>query len=105
MSEPDPLTALVVIPARGGSIGIPRKNLMPVGGIPLLVRAIRAARAAETVDLVVVSTDDDEIDAMARSEGVMVVRRPPDLATAYEPSESAIHHAITTLAALERTLP
>ncbi len=67
MSSSRPLTALAVILARGGSTGIPRKNLATVGGVPLLARAIRAAHTANSVDSVVVSTDDEEIAAVAPS--------------------------------------
>ena len=98
-------TALVVIPARGGSTGVPRKNLAPVGGVPLVVRAVRAAREAETVELVVVSTDDDEIADAAYREKATVIRRPSELATAVATSESAVHHVLTTLMAEGRTLP
>jgi YrbI family 3-deoxy-D-manno-octulosonate 8-phosphate phosphatase len=90
--------AVAIILARGGSTGIPRKNLALVGGVPLVVRTIRAARAAEAVGCVVVSTDDDAIAAAAVAEGVTVIRRPADLATATSSSESAIHHALTALA-------
>ena len=59
------MTALAVIPARGGSKGVPGKNLALVGGVPLVVRAIRAALASGSVDTVAVSTDDDGIAAVA----------------------------------------
>ena len=60
---------VAIIPARGGSKGVPRKNLRRVGGVPLVARAIAAAQAAESIDLVVVSTDDDEIAATANEWG------------------------------------
>lgn len=100
-----PLTALAVIPARGGSTGVPRKNLAAIGGVSLVARAIRAARDAATVELVVVSTDDDEIASAALREEAIVVRRPADLATATASSESAVYHAITSLAEEGMTLP
>ena len=71
---------VAVIPARGGSKGVPRKNLREVGGVPLVVRAIRSAQAAASVDRVVVSTDDAEIAAVAFAAGADVVDRPADLA-------------------------
>ncbi|NDH93748.1 MAG: acylneuraminate cytidylyltransferase family protein, partial [Planctomycetia bacterium] len=58
-----PRGALAVIPARGGSKGIPGKNLQTVGDIPLVCRSIRAAQASNGVGRVVVSTDDDAIAA------------------------------------------
>ncbi|MEX2627822.1 MAG: acylneuraminate cytidylyltransferase [Ilumatobacteraceae bacterium] len=90
---------VAVIPARGGSKGIPRKNLARVGGRTLVRRAAEACRAAAGVDLVVVSTDDDEIAAEARAAGAHVVRRPDDLSGDTATSESAVAHALDVLAA------
>lgn len=71
---------LAVIPARGGSKGIPRKNLVPVAGKPLVVHSIEHALAAACVDRVIVSTDDTEIAAVARAAGAEVpFLRPPEL--------------------------
>ena len=56
---------LALIPARGGSKGLPRKNLRPLAGHPLIAWSIAAGRAAATVDSVIVSTDDEEIAAVA----------------------------------------
>lgn len=89
----------VVIPARGGSKGIPGKNLRRVGGVPLLARTIAAARAARTVDLVVVSTDDLSIARVARRSGALVIERPSDLSGDTASSESAVLHALDELAA------
>lgn len=91
------MTVVAIIPARGGSQGVPRKNLMPVGGVPLIVRAVRAARAARTVDLVAVTTDDREIAEAATAAGAIVVRRPASLAGGTASSESALLHAIDAL--------
>lgn len=90
----DRARVLVVIPARGGSKGIPRKNLAPVGGVSLVGRAVRSAHAARLVDVVVVSTDDDEIAAEAQSWGAGVVRRPEPLASDVASSESVLVHAL-----------
>ncbi|MFT3860265.1 cytidylyltransferase domain-containing protein [Micropruina sp.] len=84
---------LAVIPARGGSKGVPGKNLARVGGVPLLVRAIRAAQESERVDAIVVSTDDDRIAALALQSGAVVIRRPAALAGDEASSESALLHA------------
>ena len=89
---------VAVIPARGGSRGVPRKNVRRVGGVPLVARAISAARAA-AVDRVVVSTDDAEIAAVAREWGAQVVVRPTELAGDTASSESALLHALHSLAA------
>ncbi|WP_240750550.1 acylneuraminate cytidylyltransferase [Microbacterium sp. K27] len=96
MDERKPLT-VAIIPARGGSKQVPRKNLQRVGGVPLVERAVRAAAAAPGIDLVVVSTDDDEIAAVAMSAGARVVRRPAALSGDTATSESAILHALDDL--------
>lgn len=90
---------VVVIPARGGSKGIPRKNVQRVGGVPLVGRAVAAALAAEMVDRVVVSTDDDEIAAVAEEWGAQVVHRPAEISGDTAGSESALVHAMDSLAA------
>lgn len=87
-----------MIPARGGSKGIPLKNLRTVAGAPIVVRAVRAASAAGTVDLVVVSTDDDRIAEASSSAGAHVVRRPAELSGDAASSESAVLHALDSLA-------
>jgi len=88
---------VAIIPARGGSKGIPRKNLAKVGGRELVVRAIEACRDAALVHTVVVSTDDQEIAQVARSAGAEVVMRPDSLATDTASSEDALIHVLDTL--------
>lgn len=88
---------VVVIPARGGSKGIHRKNLQPVGGIPLVGRAVRAALAAKLVDRVYVSTEDAEIAEVAREYGAEVIDRPKKLADDKALSFRVFHHAIDVL--------
>lgn len=90
---------VAIIPARGGSKGVPRKNVQRVGGIPLVERAVRAAAAASAVDLVVVSTDDDEIAAVSEAAGARVIRRPVEIAGDTASSESAVLHVLDELAA------
>ena len=87
-------SVLAVILARGGSKGIPRKNLRHVGGKTLLQRSIEACHSASTVDDVVVSTDDQEIACEAERHRAQVVERPEDLAGDLVSSESALKHAI-----------
>lgn len=94
-----------IIPARGGSKGIPRKNLCKVGGIPLIGRAVTAARAAHLVDRVFVSTEDDEIADAATRYGAEVIGRPPELATDTSSSESVILHALDHLASTQGYRP
>lgn len=93
----DSAEIVAVIPARGGSKGVPRKNLREVGGVPLLVRAIRSAQAAPSIDRVVVTTDDAEIAAVALAAGADIVHRPAALAADESSSESALLHALETL--------
>ncbi|MFG2885999.1 cytidylyltransferase domain-containing protein [Streptomyces sp. NPDC048297] len=85
---------LAVIPARGGSKGVPAKNLAPVGGIPLVARAVRECRASRLVTDVVVSTDDQAIAAAARQAGAEVVLRPAAIAGDTATSEAAVLHAM-----------
>ena len=96
--------ALALIPARGGSKGIPGKNLQEVGGVPLVGRSVRAALASTRVSRVVVSTDDDAIAAAASDFGAEVVRRPEHLAGDTASSESALLHALEQLS-LDGPLP
>lgn len=72
------MTTLGIIPARGGSTGIPRKNLRLLDGRPLLAHTVEAAQRAATLDRVVVNTEDDEIADVARSLGVAVQGRPEE---------------------------
>ncbi|MEV0217967.1 N-acylneuraminate cytidylyltransferase [Streptomyces sp. NPDC050704] len=91
---------LAVIPARGGSKGVPSKNLLPVGGVPLVARAVRECRATRLVTDVVVSTDDHAIAAAAREAGAEVVLRPVAIAGDTATSEAAVLHAMDTHEAL-----
>lgn len=89
-----PPRVLAVIPARGGSKGVPGKNLAPVGGVPLVARAVRACLAARRVTDVVVSTDDRAVAAAALAAGAETVTRPAHLAGDDAPSEAAVLHAL-----------
>lgn len=88
---------VAVIPARGGSKGVPHKNLRPVGGIPLVVRAINAARRTPEIDEVYVSTDDAEITALATQAGALVIERPAEISGDQASSEAALLHALGEL--------
>lgn len=69
--------AWIMIPARGGSRGVPRKNMRPLAGVPLVARSVRTALAADVAPgRTIVMTDDDEIAAIAEAEGARVVREP-----------------------------
>jgi CMP-N,N'-diacetyllegionaminic acid synthase len=97
------VTAIGVIPARGGSKGIPRKNLAPIGGEPLVARAVRIALEARLLDRLVVSTDNDEIAGIAAAAGAEVVRRPAELADDDAPTEAALIHALDSIDGPEPT--
>lgn len=86
---------LGVIPARGGSKGVPRKNLRCVGGVSLLRRAVRSAADSGAVDRVVVSTDDAEIRAEALAAGAEApFLRPAALAADESPTVDVVAHAV-----------
>jgi CMP-N,N'-diacetyllegionaminic acid synthase len=93
------LSLLGLIPARGGSKGIPRKNLAPLAGKPLIAWTAKAALAAPSLSRVVVSTDDAEIAAAARDCGVEALMRPAALATDQSGALEVIRHAIERLEA------
>ena len=94
MSNTHPHEVLVVIPARGGSKGIPFKNLKPVAGRSLVARAVEAARNAARVTDVVVSTDSPDIRFEAERFGARVIERPAELSGDTATSESAVLHAL-----------
>ena len=85
---------LAVIAARGGSKGIPNKNLIDLCGKPLLAWSIEQARAAPEITEVAVSSDSDAILAVAEQFGAVGVRRPPEIAGDTASSESAWQHAL-----------
>lgn len=91
------MKTVAIIPARGGSKGLPRKNVLPFAGKPLIAWMIDAAKAAKHVDAVYVSTDDAEIAAVARQFGAGVIDRPAELANDTASSESALLHGIKAL--------
>jgi N-acylneuraminate cytidylyltransferase len=99
-AAPSPRT-LAVIAARGGSEGIPKKNLVDLCGKPLLAWTIEQAKAAAGIDVVAVSSDSDEILATAEAFGAVAVKRPQEISTATSPSEAAWRHALDTLDAAD----
>jgi CMP-N,N'-diacetyllegionaminic acid synthase len=88
--------AVAIIPARGGSKRLPRKNLRPLCGVPLIAWSIRAARDARLVSEVYVSTDDLEIATEAKRYGAEVVMRPAFMANDRSAIEEALYHAVET---------
>ena len=84
-----------IIPARGGSKGVPRKNALPLGGRPLIAWTIEAARRSCFIDEVFVSTDDSEIAEIAENHGANVIARPQSMSGDLASSEEALLHAIS----------
>lgn len=85
---------IVIIPARGGSKGIPRKNLRPLGGFPLISYSIKAALQSVLTDIVVVTTDDEEIALLAERFGAFVITRPAHLADDKTTLDPVVKHAV-----------
>ena len=90
---------LGVIPARGGSKGIPRKNIKMIAGKPLIVWTIEAAKRSKLMDRFVVSTDDPEIADIARKHGAEVIDRPSELATDEATTIAALQHVLSKIKA------
>ena len=88
------MTTYCIIPARGGSKGVPHKNILPFLGTPLITHSIRYALDAELVDKVFVSTDDEQIAAIAKTAGAEIIHRPSELSGDTATTESAIEHAV-----------
>lgn len=87
---------IAVIPARGGSKRIPRKNVRVFNGKPMLAWSIEAALSAQCFDKIIVSTDDVEIAKVAKSFGAEVpFERPPELADDFATTASVMRHAVT----------
>jgi len=99
------MSVLGIVPARGGSKGIPRKNLALLRGQPLIAWTLAAARAAGSLSRVIVSTDDDDIEAVAREGGTDVLRRPASLAMDDTPVLEVVQHVIRELERRERWRP
>src|SRR5438067_5573943 len=95
------MSVLGLIPARGGSKGIPGKNLANVAGKSLLVRAIETARATGRIDRVVVSTEHPAIAAAARGAGADVLDRPAELTADETPMLDVVLHAVQNLGGFE----
>jgi CMP-N,N'-diacetyllegionaminic acid synthase len=103
LSKPRSIVAL--IPARGGSKGIPGKNTRLLAGKPLIVHTIEQALQSNWITETVVSTDDDDIAFISEAAGAKVLRRPADISDDHASSESALIHAIKSLLDQGRTLP
>lgn len=93
------MNAIGIILARGGSKGIPRKNITPLLGKPLLAYTIEHARKAKSLNRTVLSTEDAEISEIAKAHGVEVIDRPAAYATEEAPIHLALEHALRKLEA------
>lgn len=91
------LTRIAIIPARGGSTRIPRKNIKLFHGKPIISYSIEIATNADLFDAIFVSTEDQEIADVARSAGAEVITRPLDLAQNQVGTQTVMNHAIETI--------
>ena len=91
------MKTIAIIPARGGSKSVPKKNIRLLSGKPLIAHTIENAKASHYIDAVFVSTDDEEIATVSRKYGAEVIIRPERLATDTATSESALEHALIYL--------
>ena len=99
------MNLLSLIPARGGSKGIPRKNIRKLSGKPLIAWSIEAAQKSSFVDRIVVSTDDEEIAIIARSYGAEVpFLRPTELSRDDTPGIAPVLHALEQFPEVEQIL-
>jgi CMP-N,N'-diacetyllegionaminic acid synthase len=88
---------LGIIPARGGSKGIPKKNIIELDGQPLISYSIKQAKNSQFITDIVVSSDSDEILKIAEDYGAIGIKRPQELSTDTSTSESAILHVIENI--------
>jgi CMP-N-acetylneuraminic acid synthetase len=106
LSDISRLNTVAVLPARGGSQRIPRKNIIELCGLPLMGWTIRAAQNSSFVGQgnVFVSTDDPEIASVGESLGATILWRPPELATNLAWTEPVIQHSVSMIEATGRTV-
>jgi len=88
------MSIFCIIPARGGSKGVPHKNISPFLGEPLIAHSIKYAQESSLVDRIFVSTDDDQISNISTAKGAEIIPRPDEIAGDTATTESAISHAI-----------
>ncbi len=93
----NPMKTIAIIPARGGSKRLPRKNILPLGGEPMLSYPVRAALESGVFDEVYVSSDDDDMNAVARQYGATTVDRPAETATDTAHELSAVNYLLDGL--------
>lgn len=86
-----------IIPARGGSKSIPRKNIKILAGKPLIAYSILEAKKSKYLDRVIVSTEDEEIAQISQSFRAEIIKRPPEMATDFSPTEPCLIHVLEEL--------
>ena len=104
MAEMRKMEIIAIIPARGGSKGIPRKNLRLLAGKPLIVWTIEAALKSEWINKVVVSTEDEEIAEIAQLNGAEVIKRPNELGADEVSLDPVIFHAVDSIEKTENVI-
>ena len=93
-----------VIPARGGSKGIPKKNITPLNGKPLINWTIEAAKKSKYLESIIVSSDCDEILQLAAKQNVIPLKRPDEFAKDESPMRPVLKHVISTLDSFDYVL-
>jgi len=91
------MNTVAIIPARGGSKGLPQKNILPLAGKPLIVHTIEAATTCPLIERCLVTTEDAEIKKISQAAGAEVIDRPAELALDNTPTEPVIKHALEYL--------
>lgn len=91
------LNVVGIIPARGGSKGVPKKNIKLLGNKPLIAYSIEEAKKSKYIDRLIVSTEDEEIAQVAKKYGAEVILRPPEMATDQAPTEPCLIHVVEQL--------
>lgn len=86
---------IAIIPARGGSKRLPKKNIKKLNGIPLIAHSINYAKNSGLFEAIVVTSDDDEILEIAHEFGAMTIKRPDELSGDMEPTSSALKHVLS----------
>ena len=96
---------LAIIPARGGSKEIPRKNISKLGNKPLLYYTVNAAKKSNLITRSIISTDNNEISKIAKKIGIEVIKRPKKIAGEKSLVETAMKHVLNYLKKKENYIP
>ncbi|WP_298817915.1 acylneuraminate cytidylyltransferase [uncultured Roseibium sp.] len=99
------MDVIAVIPARGGSVGLPGKNILPLLGVPLVARTIQTAMQAKSLNSVFVTSNDEDILRISAAAGATVIRRPEALSNSTASSEASLLHALEWIQEQGRALP